>query len=344
MKKQRYLLILVLALVGINNYSCGTSLSSLKSFNSTGVSKPTAHIEKFEIKKITLRDITFLFHIGISNPYPVVLSLSGVDIDFFTEGKKLFNLKNSNGFKINANGKATNIFELTLKYSTIVDLVNSFTNKDSILLDLKVAIHIPLPKLPGLAKDITLKFDLQKKIPAILPKVNIKNFKVKVPSLKDIKKQLVSSVSHKIRKMKPADVKGMFMGLLNPRKRRKVSVKKYFKPKEFDIKFKVSFNIVLKNKAAAKLKFTDTKYRFLVNGAVLVDGLTSKIRQQGSKTILTIVSEFSSKNLGKTIQSAFKSGRGSFLLEGGTRLILPGSISNKPLDLSFSEKGNFNLR
>ena len=64
--------------------------------------KPGATIKKFDIDSISLRDITFLFDIEISNPYPLKLKLDSVDFTFYVEKNQFFKTRTSGGLQQSA--------------------------------------------------------------------------------------------------------------------------------------------------------------------------------------------------------------------------------------------------
>ena len=159
-------------------------ISSCQSFNLK--QKPSAKIENFDIESISLRDITFLFDIGITNPYPIGLKLNNIKLTFYVENKKLFKTNTAHGFKIKSRGKKTSRFLIKLKYKDIIRIVKSYKNKKYLNCVVDVGITIPLPKIPSLKKSISFNYKLKKKIPAFKPTIKIKNFKVKKPSLSSI--------------------------------------------------------------------------------------------------------------------------------------------------------------
>jgi LEA14-like dessication related protein len=65
-----------------------------------GTKKPEAKIIKTDIDSLSLRDITLVFDVEISNPYPVELKLDGIIFDVKVENKQLFKTETSKGLKI----------------------------------------------------------------------------------------------------------------------------------------------------------------------------------------------------------------------------------------------------
>lgn len=303
--------------------------------------KPTATLEKFDIKQISLRDITFTFDIGINNPYLIDLKLAGVELDFAVEGNKVFQTTAAQGFTVKAKGKAVTSFDVTLTYDSIIKLIQDYSSRDYLTCDTDVLIKIPIPEsLKGLPPSIDFPFKLSQKIPAIKPKVNITGFYVTTPTVAEVKKSLEEAAVAKVRNLDAQKVWNMFDRLV---KGGNVS-KPVIQPEDIDLKFTVGFDIVLQNEAQAPLDFKSLQFSFSVNSNPLVTGNTTEIKKTGTTTILHVVNEFSSKSLTPDVLKAFQTGTGTFALAGGTTLQLPPEILDHPLQLEFKEDGSFKLR
>ncbi|MDH4262000.1 MAG: LEA type 2 family protein [Spirochaetia bacterium] len=305
------------------------------------IPKPTATIEKFDIKKISLRDITFTFDIGINNPYPVAVNLDAVELDFSIEKNKLFHTSTSKGFKVDAKGKAVNSFDITLTYESIIQLIKDYNSHEYLLCDVDVSVFIPIPKtIKAIPETVKLAFKLDQQIPAIKPKITIAKFTVIPPSQKEIEDAIKKSTVETVKKADPQKVRNMYISLIQG----KPAQNQVVNPDDLDLKFKVNFDIILENLAKAPLKFNTMQFDFLVNSDLLVNGNSTALQGSDNKTVLRVVNEFSSKNLSKQVLSAFKDGKGNFTVKGNTSLDLPPSIIKHPLLLNFKEDGNFNLR
>ncbi|MFC1670155.1 LEA type 2 family protein [Spirochaetota bacterium] len=298
--------------------------------------KPTAKIEKFDIESISLKDITLLFDISIKNPYPLGIKLDDIKLTFFIEKKQLFKTKTSKGLKIKSRGKKSSRFHVNLKYKDIMKIVKSYSKKDSLDCVVDVVIIIPLPKLPGLKKNISFNYKLKKKIPAFKPSIKIVNFKVKKPSLSNISKALKKTKKNLLNKKK---IHNMFTDIFSGKKPKKI-----IKPSSIDVKLDVSFDIELKNNTKAKLLFKNLNYDFMVNSNKLVKGSTKDFKTSGNKSILRVNNSFSSKALGKAILKAFSSKKGSFKLQGHAMVKFPDIIKKEPLKLKFDEIGKLLIK
>ena len=305
------------------------------------IPKPTATLEKFDIKRISLRDITFTFDVGINNPYPVALKLDGVDLDFSVEKNKLFHTTAAKGFSVKAKAKQVTSFDVTLTYESIIKIIQDYANRDYLNCNTDVLIKIPIPKIiKGLPPTVNFSFKLTQKIPAIKPKVNIARFTVTLPTEADVKASLKNAATDAIKDVDVKKVQGMFTSILQG----KPIPAPVIRPDSIDLKFKAGFDIIMENEAKAPLDFTSLKFNFLVNSNVLVQGNTTSIQKTGNTTVLHVENVFSSKNLNPQVLKAFKTGTGAFRLVGSTSLQLPPEVLAHPLQLEFTEDGKFKLR
>jgi len=308
----------------------GNAFELPDSFQGVKIPKPTAEIVNFDIEAISLTDITLLFDIEVSNPYPVKLSLSKVESVFFVENKQFFKTS-TNKLKIKANGKETTRLFVNIKYADMAKIVKDYQSKDSLECVVDMVIVLPLPKsVSSLAKDITFKFKLKKEVPAIKPEINIANFTVTKPSTEDIEAAI-----KKAKKNLNADaVRNMFGAIIDGKNPVKV-----IDPSDLDLKLKVNFDVVMKNKTKAAIFFNDLNYDFKVNKSTLVNGYTKDIKNKPGEYTLSINNDFSSKALGAAVLKAFKDGKGDYSLTGFSMVKFPDKIKKTPLKLNFNEQG-----
>jgi len=300
------------------------------------IPKPTAEIVNFDIDSISLTDITLLFDVEISNPYPVKLSLSRVESTFFVEQKQFFKTS-TDKLKIKAKGKETTRLFVNLKYADMANIVKDYKDKDYLECVVNMVVVIPLPKsVSKLAKDVTFKFNLKKNVPAIKPEINIANFTVIKPSLEDIEAAIKKAQK---KNLNAGAIKDMFGAIIDGKNPAKV-----IDPSDLDLKLKVNFDVVMKNKTKAAIFFNDLNYDFKVNSSKLVDGYTKDIQNKPGEYILSINNDFSSKALGSAILKAFKDGKGDYALTGFSMVKFPDKIKKTPLKLNYNEKGVLSIK
>jgi len=309
----------------------GNAFELPDSFSGYKIPKPTAEIVNFDIEAISFTDITLLFDVEITNPYPVKLKLSRVESTFFVENKQFFKTS-TDKLKIKAKGKETTRLFVNLKFADMANIVKDYKDKDSLECVVDMVIVLPLPKtVSSIAKDVTFKFKLKKEVPAIKPEINIADFTVIKPS----KEEIEAAIKKAAKKNLNADaITNMFGAIIDGKNPAKV-----IDPSDLDIKLKVNFDVVMKNKTKAAIFFNDLNYDFKVNNSKLVEGATKDIKNKPGEYILSISNEFSSKALGSAILKAFNDGKGDFSLTGFSMVKFPDKIKKTPLKLNFNEKG-----
>jgi LEA14-like dessication related protein len=299
------------------------------------VPKPTAKVTRFDIEAISLRDVTFLFDVSVKNPYPLDISLEAMRLTFFVEGQQVVQVETAKGFKVKAKGEKTSRFLATLRYEQVMAAIKNYAEKDYLNTLVKTEIVLPLPKLPGLPPRITFDYDFKSKIPAIKPRIEIARFKVEQPSAESIARALKKAGRDPANQQAAAQAFKDVLAGKHP--------KGSLQPKDLDLPLTVSFDIELTNETRAPLRFAGLDYRFSINDQQLLVGATRDIANRGNRSIVHVVSTFSSKGLSGGLLEALRARRGGFRVDGSTSLQLPQEIRKEPLKLEFSEAGSFLL-
>jgi LEA14-like dessication related protein len=312
---------------------CLGLLAPLSSF--AQVPKPTVKVTRFDIEKISLRDVTFLFDVSVRNPYPLELSLESLQLTFFVEGKQAAQVQTVKGFKVKARGEKTSRLEATLRYEEVMAIVKDYTQKDYLATEVKTVIAVPLPKIPGLPPRLAFAYSFDSRIPAIKPRLAITHFRIEQPSGEAVGRALAKAG-------RGAAARGAaeqaFKDVLAGR-----PPQGSLQPRELDLPLKVSFDIELANETRAPLEFTGLDYRFSINGSEVLAGTAQEAAARGNRSVLHIASTFSSRQLAGGLLEALRARRGSYILVGSTSLRLPGEVRHEPLKLEFSEEGSFLL-
>lgn len=334
MKKIFIIIFILFSIFIIKNDSVTLELPD--QFSGIKIPKPRAEIEKFDIDSISLRDITFLFDVAITNPYPVKLKFSTVRAAFFIENKQFFKTETGR-LKIKAGGTETTRLFVNIKYADMAGIVKDYADKDSLECVIDMVVILPLPEsVHGVAKDITFKFQLKKNVPTLKPEINIANFVVVKPSRGEIEAALRRSAAKNVN----ADsVQKMFGAIIDGKNPVKV-----IDPSELDLKLKVSFDILMKNKTKAGLYFNDLNYDFNINANKFVNGYTKDIKNKQNEHTLSVNNEFTSKAFGKAILKAFRDGKGEYSLTGFSMVKFPDKIKKEALKLNFNENGILNIK
>lgn len=300
------------------------------------LAKPTAEITKFRVEALSLRDVTFLFQLSVKNPYPLGLTFSGMTLDFSVEGSKVFTAAGKGGFSVPARGSKAQEFTVTLAYEAIAKLVKDYASKEYLATVIDGTLAIPLPKIPGLPKDISFSYRLEKRIPAIKPRLAVTGFTVTPPSADEVARAIAKAG----KKVDAAKARAAIADLLAGKKPAAAVID----PAELDVPLRVSFTIEVANEAKAPLGFAKLGYELFVNGESLVAGESTEVRREGSRTFVTVTSVFSAKKLSKGVKALFADRKGSFRVKGSAALQLPAEIRSDPVPLAFDEGGSFSLK
>jgi LEA14-like dessication related protein len=255
---------------------------------------------------------------------------------FSVEGAKVFTTSRMGGFSVGANSEKTNTFSVTLSYDAIIKLVKDYISKEWLTTVINGTLVIPLPRIPGLPKNITFTYELTKKIPAIKPKVDVLNFAVLPPSADQVK----TAIFNAGKKTDPGKALGVFKDVLAGRK----PAAPVIDPADIDVPLTVRFTIAIKNEAKGPLSFTSMHYDLLVNGERLVAGDASDIVKKADVDLVTVTNVFSSQQLSKKVKQLFSDRRGTFGVQGKASIKLPDEIRKEPIPLTFDEAGAFVLR
>jgi hypothetical protein len=297
---------------------------------------PEATIVNFDIDSLSLRDITLLFDVEIKNPYPVKLKLSQMKSVFFIDKKQLFETS-TDKLKIKAMGSATSRIPVTLKYSDIIDIVKNYGDREFLECEVDITLSLPLPEsMHKYKKEIIFNFKPKQNIPAIKPEINIADFTVIKPSKKEVEEAIERS---KKKNLNADTITNMFGAIIDGKNPVKV-----IDPSDLDLKLKVNFDVIMKNRTKATLVFQDLNYNFNINESKLVDGYTKDIKNKPGIYTLSVANEFSSKSLGHSVLSAFNKGTGNYTLKGFSMVKFPDKIRKTPIRLNFDEQGVLEIK
>jgi LEA14-like dessication related protein len=272
----------------------------------------------------------------VKNPYPLALPIDGMGLTFSVEGTKVFTAESQGGFSVPASGTKSNTFTVALVYADVIKVVKDYAAKEYLATAVDVKLSIPLPGLPGLPTSIPFSWTLEKRIPAIKPRLAVLDFRVVPPTQEQIRKALLDAG----RKVDAGAMLGALQNILAG----KPPAASILDPSEIDVPVSVSFTIELTNEAKAALSFAQLGYDLAVNGDRLVSGETTDVVREAGRSLITVVSTFSSRSLSKNVRRLFQDRKGSFTLHGTASVKLPDEIRKEPVPLEFEEGGSFSIR
>ncbi|HNW29004.1 MAG TPA: LEA type 2 family protein [Spirochaetota bacterium] len=314
-------------------------LLSCASLTSLLGKKPEVTLKRFDIDSISLKDVTFLFEIALSNPYPVGFRLQDVGFNVRVEGTQLLKTRTQKGMTVKAGGSEVTPVKVTIAYADIIRLIKDYTEREDLDCAIDIDIVIPLPEaIQKIKKNITFNYTVQKKIPALKPSFSIANFRVKAPTLDEIRRSLVDTGK---KNLNADTVFSLLDGLISGKKTSPADV---LDLTSLDVPISVSFDVEVKNSTRARLQFQDLTYDFSVNEAKILTGTTGRTVNEGSRSVIRIANTFSSKALGRSVVNFLTNRAGDYQLKGYSSVKLPDEIKTSPLRLAFDEKGRFKIQ
>lgn len=274
-------------------------------------------VRKLEITKVTLEDVSIRMTTDVRNPYPVSLPASLLNMNVNLEGTQLTKIKTDLG-QIEASQVKSLPLDFTMKYTDLMAIYKKVPGKE--LLDMKMDGTLSLPLPASIAetagkKSLDFPFQKEKKLPAIAPSLEVKNFKIIQPKLTN--EQALSA---------GIDLASRAMGEGGTGS---------------DAKADALFDIIVSNKAAAAMKFSDFKFDLSLNGEKFVSGVPSEIINNGTESIIKVKSSFPIGSASSGITSALKSKSSAFRITGLSGLSVP-SLSGENMNFDFDKAGKLN--
>ncbi len=293
-----------------------------------GDNKPTFSLKSIDITKITLENISLKLLTDIKNPYPLAIPRSLVDMDIGIEGFTLTKFKTDLG-KIESNSSKTQGIDLVMKYSDLLEIYKKVPSKELLDVKLNGTLGLPIPESLQFAGKQKFDFPINetKQIPAILPSIDIKNFKIIKPEPKiNVSGVQATAYSYLERLLSGKKVP------LGSAASEGLSI--------VDIDVATEFDISLINQAASKLNFSNLKYDLNLNGEKFVAGIPSEIITNGKESLIRVKSSFPLKSLSSGIVSAIQTKSSAFQLNGVSGIKVDG-LPDGLMNFEYDKKGNF---
>ncbi|TGM48641.1 hypothetical protein EHQ92_12445 [Leptospira biflexa] len=293
---------------------------------------PEFSFESLHIKQITFTDITLGVETSVSNPYPVSLPSSLLDMDLKIEGMKLSHVKTDLG-AIEAKKTKSLPLEVKFTYKDLYELYKKFPNKPMLEVSAEGKMKVPIPKQWQLMGKDSLEFPFvqKKEIPAVLPDVEIRNFKILMPTESEI---LSASNTDALANTATSFLKGLLGGSKSPT----TSAAKAGLS-GLNLNLKTEFDFVFSNKAASSFNLTDLKYNLQLAGENFLNGTPKEIISSGKESTVKVSNEFPITSIGTSLYKTIQSKEALYQLKGDSGFIVPNLRENIPF--SYEKKGKF---
>ncbi|HAK68972.1 MAG TPA: hypothetical protein DCM57_04835 [Treponema sp.] len=187
MKKSSLFAGLAAAMMSLLTFSCGT-LGSV-------VQPPALSMRGISISGLDMNGITFNCAYDIKNPYNASLSLKEVAADIKCNSNPFTTVKTNGGISLKAMGTTSNSFAFTVPYDSILNLAKAIGSMDKLPFGLDGSVTVDVSSVPALAllgETLKLPVKADFDVPVFKPELSVANFSVKMPTLNDLRDQLVS--------------------------------------------------------------------------------------------------------------------------------------------------------
>ena len=310
----------------------GNSCASLQQFLGSD-NQPSFTVKSVEISKITLETISIKILSNVKNPLPVALPGSKVQLDVFIEGTRFANFPKIDVPKIEPRSYTEIPIDVLIKYTDILEIYKKIPGKELLNVKMEGKLIIPIPEKFQFASQKFFEFPFlkEKQIPAILPSIAIRNFKIIKPEPEILLSKAETLVANTAINYLDSLLSG-----------KKGSVKSAAEAglSKVDIDVTTEFEIALTNKASGKLSFSNLKYDLMLNSENFLNGSTQSITNSGSESIVTIKTSFPLKSLSAGIASSIQKKSAPFQLKGVSGLKVAG-MPEGLLNFEYDKTGSF---
>ena len=296
--------------------------------------RPGFEIRRVEFLGLDLSGVTLRWHAAVQNPYPVAVPRAAFDAGLGLEGTHLMQLQTELGEGVPANGETEFTVDSRLPFDALVAVYEGLPRDELLDLELKGVVDLYFPEtqassVPGLPEKFSVDVAVSEQFPAISPAVEVRNFRLERPSLGSALQvaPLLAGVADRYLNsllepggFSPGSAAALGLGGLN-------------------LNLNTSFDLVLKNEAAARVLFESVNYTFFLSGHRLFEGTGTDIQQLESESVVTIRSSFPLASITAALANAIKNRSAAFRVTGQSGLTIPALSDDSPLRLSFDESG-----
>ncbi|MBP5444157.1 MAG: LEA type 2 family protein [Treponema sp.] len=189
MKRNAVVVLIISVALSFLTFSCG----SLGAFGDL-LQTPSLSMEGISINSLDTEGITFNCDYSIKNPYGVSLSLAGLKADISYDNSKVTTVSSNSGVVAKAQSSTKNRFNFKVPYTSIINLARSTSGKKTLPFAVDGTVTLDISKVPALSYlgdtlDLPVAADFD--VPVFKPKMSVSNVAVKMPTLTDLKNQLI---------------------------------------------------------------------------------------------------------------------------------------------------------
>jgi len=131
---------LLLALTGLALAGCAALQEQFK--------EPTIAVQDLQVRSVSLADMQLDFILGIDNPNPIAMGVSGLSYRLELEDRPLFEGTTAERVKVAANGSSRITLPFTLSYEDVLGGLDALASKKSLPYTLSGKVDLGLFSLP----------------------------------------------------------------------------------------------------------------------------------------------------------------------------------------------------
>jgi LEA14-like dessication related protein len=290
------------------------SCSALEKLSSV-VPQPKFSYESMKIQRITLSDIQLRLVTSVQNPYSTSIPQSKLGADLLIEGNKLTHIDTDLGV---IEGKSTKSLpiDIKIKYTDLIKFYKKFPTKEILNLELNGDLKLPIPTQYQLAgkSEISFPFQVSRPIPSVQPSVEINNFSVKLPNLKELATGTASSLL------------GSALGI----KKESPTIETYF-----DLEFA--------NGNAAKMLLNTLSFDMELEGNQFLSLSPKEITQVGNSNLVKVTTLIPVIDAGSSLIKILQQKTANYSLKGISAVSFPG-MDSTPVDFNYDKLGKLKLK
>jgi len=303
---------------------CGCSLLPLLK----NIERPSVTLDGVDIASISLTEITLRLRTVVANPYPIPFPASALGMNITVEGTDLAKIES----KLQSIGPVSeeNVpVDVKIAYRDLMTIYQKLPGKETLRLALKGNLSVPFPSgvnVPGIPGQLDLPFSAERDIPAVLPSISIRNFRLIRPEIQlsspdTIKKaaQFLDGIFSRGQSSPGSAAASGLAGL--------------------DITIKTEFEILLKNEAAARIAFDALKYNLTLNNENFLAGTDTSIVNSGKESVIKVQTSFPIGSITAALADALRQKGAAFHLTGSSAISIPG-LAGESIPFQFDRTGN----
>ncbi|PJZ64987.1 hypothetical protein EHQ27_04790 [Leptospira wolffii] len=298
------------------------------------IDKPSFILEKVSIAEINLNEIRLKVDSKVKNPYPVPLPATNLDTNILIEGQQFTKAKTKIPSVGGNSNKAVPV-DLVFSYNDLAELYKKVPGKTDLMVKVQGTVSLPIPeKYKSVAgRDaLDFPFEEERQIPAVLPDIEIRNFRIIKPDpstilssagTEDLAKKATSFLDSLLGSQKKSPGSAVAAGL-----------------SALDLKVDTEFDIILKNRASSRLQFSEFEFELSLEKEKFLTGQPTKIENKGQESVLSIRTSFPLGSVTQGIANAVTKKSAAFRLVGKATTEAP-EIGTGPIPFKFDKSGSF---